>query len=684
MTSIEADIPTATVVNVPPQPPHQHAAPPLRKYRGGFHSSICSIFSDPTRRTDCCAVACCGVLASDRTRYLLNGTRPPPLWRRLGIYLVIPALFVAAMNYFAVEVPASETEVNDDQFNEVFGEPSDQGPTKVAPFPLRLSFYAYLIVLGMYSRYQRRSTRKEIVKKLYEERASARGETVDSNQLRLFLERSRYDTWTPHRSCWCYAVDDMFFEDGVVAPVENGHDDVSEIEGDFCTRLWACLAKTFWASCCGCWCQCCSICAVAQEEREVNRLTGNEDYTMDYVTFQPYSEYYPVIQNLRDDQITSLWKHVTALSELSVKLLKSLVAVLAVLCLFSLSNINENFSWRNMIVLLLTFGQAFFIEYLVHWRWCKFDLSFDSVVKYFACGFLLTTPMAIVFEAIISTLASLLTIFVVVMVVGTDDSIAKDLEVDPKQAMKDFAMKYQGIFIAYVFVNSFVVAAVVEEMVKYFGYWMVVVPDLLPDSRSASGSIATSYNSNGNEDEVSRPMKSARSTGAGITVAMVSVALGFACCENLMYIFVYSPPSLGVEITTLIARSLFPVHPLCAAIQSIGVCKRDIEGNKNYGLGRVISPAVLLHGSFDFVLMLAAFYGALKKVEEGDNENESGEGTSSDASNEEDFASELPSLISGLVFVILGCIYYTCASRSQNQRLIAMDNAARDQSSLLV
>lgn len=132
------------------------------------------------------------------------------------------------------------------------------------------------------------------MKKLYEERASARGETVDSNQLLLFLERSRYDTFTPHRFCWCFAVDDMFFEDGVVAPAENRQGDISELEADFCTRLWSCLANAFWASCCGCWCQCCSICAVAQEEREVNRLTGNEDYTMDYVTFQVSYQYMAV------------------------------------------------------------------------------------------------------------------------------------------------------------------------------------------------------------------------------------------------------------------------------------------------------------------------------------------------------------------------------------------------------
>jgi RsiW-degrading membrane proteinase PrsW (M82 family) len=359
-----------------------------------------------------------------------------------------------------------------------------------------------------------------------------------------------------------------------------------------------------------------------------------------------------------------------------------------------------------MIVLFLTFGQAFFIEYLVHWKWCKFDISFDSVVKYFACGFLLTTPMAMVFEAIISTVASLVAMFVVIMILGVDADMSNELQSNPKEAMKNFATKYQGIFIVYVFINAFVVAAVVEEMVKYFGYWMVVTPDILPENRSNTAPVTTSYNTNGHEEENTRPLKSARSTGAGITVAMVSVALGFACCENLMYIFVYSPPSLGVgklcfrstlslfilgsfsnysfnynaEISTLIARSLFPVHPLCAAIQSIGVCKRDIEGNKRYGVGRIITPAVLLHGSFDFVLMLAAFYESLKLVEEGGDQNE-GTDESSNQPTEEDLAAELPSLISGLVFVILGSIYYGCASRAQNQRLISMDSVALDQGS---
>lgn len=60
-------------------------------------------------------------------------------------------------------------------------------------------------------------------------------------------------------------------------------------------------------------------------------------------------------------------------------------------------------------------------------------------------------------------------------------------------------------------------------MVKYFGYWMVVTPDLLPENRSAVSSTAENR---GQEEESAVPRKTARSTGSGITVAMVSVALG--------------------------------------------------------------------------------------------------------------------------------------------------------------
>jgi len=97
-----------------------------------------------------------------------------------------------------------------------------------------------------------------------------------------------------------------------------------------------------------------------------------------------------------------------------------------------------------------------------------------------------------------------------------------------------------------------------------------------------------------------RPLNS---IGAGITVAMVSVAMGFACCENLVYIFIYTHGTPTMEMNVLLARSIFPVHALCAAIQSIGVCRHVLEQDPNRKIGRIMLPAVIIHGGFDFVLM---------------------------------------------------------------------------------
>ena len=163
-----------------------------------------------------------------------------------------------------------------------------------------------------------------------------------------------------------------------------------------------------------------------------------------------------------------------------------------------------------------------------------------------------------------------------------------------------------------------------------------------------------------------------------ITIACLSLSWLSACC---------SPPGIGTQISTLIARSLFPVHPLCAAIQSIGVCKRDLEGNRRFGLGRILFPAILLHGSFDFVLMVSAYFQERENIIEGNDDDGISEPSPSPSPSPDDDGSigdQLPALISGLVFVITGYIYYVVQSRAQNRRLTTMDNAAREQSAPLV
>ena len=117
-------------------------------------------------------------------------------------------------------------------------------------------------------------------------------------------------------------------------------------------------------------------------------------------------------------------------------------------------------------------------------------------------------------------------------------------------------------------------------------------------------------------------------------------------------------------------RSLLPIHPIAAALQSIGVIRRDVEGDKSYGLGWIIFPAVLLHGSYDFALML---FEGLQKIdslaEDGDNndDNKKGDGDTSE------LMETLVILCIALAFVFTSITYYIIQSRLQKIRITNLD-----------
>jgi hypothetical protein len=173
------------------------------------------------------------------------------------------------------------------------------------------------------------------------------------------------------------------------------------------------------------------------------------------------------------------------------------------------------------------------------------------------------------------------------------------------------------------------------------------------------------------------------SRGAAITIAMVTTALGFACAENLLYVFVYAPPGVATEVSTLLARSLFPVHPLAAALQSIGVCRRDLERDSSTGVGRILLPALLLHGTFDFVLMAAQVWSQVyeRYEDQGDDgtNNQAGSEVIPNASADtaEDLTDALPELIASVTILLVGIAYYVIQARSQRIRLKALDQEHR-------
>jgi RsiW-degrading membrane proteinase PrsW (M82 family) len=194
------------------------------------------------------------------------------------------------------------------------------------------------------------------------------------------------------------------------------------------------------------------------------------------------------------------------------------------------------------------------------------DLSFDAVVKFFSCGFLFSTIWAFVYETAVTMLLSVVEygVFIPLFVSEEIDDAKGDM--DMKKMAMAFMHDYLWLVIVALALNAFVVAALVEELCKYFGFWMVEHPDFL-SPHDLDQLVGISLTSSTEKDTVSAehgeaddalaqdsttrvnttaaPVsdKTLASTGAGITIAMVAAALGFACCENLMYIFVYTPTS---------------------------------------------------------------------------------------------------------------------------------------------
>jgi len=259
-----------------------------------------------------------------------------------------------------------------------------------------------------------------------------------------------------------------------------------------------------------------------------------------------------------------------------------------------------------------------------------------------------------------------------------------------------FGLDHPIFYTIYIFLATFFVAAFIEELCKYYGYRMVEHPDFYSRSEIEEATSGLEHHrhieeeddddddDNGEHDheepvaiaaahmDYSKQGESVQNRGAAITLAMVSTAIGFACCENLMYIFFYAGQSFDLQLGVLIERSFFPIHPILAAIQSIGVCRRELEKAPSSKLGRIIFPAVCFHGTFDFLIIFISFVGKLvgQNYEEGDLR----------VSNTAEFLS-----VVACVWVMCGAIFYLyneCGK--QRERLVAIDRQTSvDRSSLI-
>ena len=232
-----------------------------KMHRGGFRSSICDLFSDPSRRADSCALACCGVLQSDKNRYLLNGEHPV-WWKRLAINIGLPTAALALMivlGAFAVD------------------KDSDLGHWWAF-----LTLLVLAVVVGVVcirGRLIRMRLRREIMNRMLQERNL---DNVTENDFSLTRHSDRDSCCAHMTCCGCYH-DDVIY---TLAETENDQVDEVLSDPDFCTRIFQNLASLCCGVCCQCWCQCCGMCAIGQEERELTDMIPKYRQLIDYITFE--------------------------------------------------------------------------------------------------------------------------------------------------------------------------------------------------------------------------------------------------------------------------------------------------------------------------------------------------------------------------------------------------------------
>lgn len=590
-------------------------------------------------------------------------------------------------------------------------------------------FLTFLLFLGVLGRRRRMRTRFQLV------RARAQDDVLfqmaNSNKkmhlsMKDELEDKAYEVACSHTILGCY-------------PVDPPSDDVDEEElgvndqgittsrkkapkhEDFVSRGFKCLMAACCGFCCKCWFQCLSVCALAQEAREMRLLLPPRYQRIDYITHQPFSEYQKDVNELRlgwmgkKRKKGGLGPHWNALSRLSRYILFTALATFLAILGTLIFNPKAAFSWPDAVLLVATFVQSFLVLYIVHWLFHRSDLSLDAVIKFFAAGFVIAVPSAVFFEGIL--------VNIILMSAWTVYEFAHSLIGDDFATW--MASNYRLVWILGELFNAYIVAAVIEELCKYYTFRCVEHPDLIfltgldrksHDEHAADGGL-TSYpfgahnvgemNQNKSWDsqrtdeeklkkilhttntteefyEDENDVRTYRQKAAAVTTGMISVAVGLACAENMMYVFLLGGArgsstaehrgDVYEEWIVLLFRSVFPIHALAAALQSTNMIRKFVEGsldnNHRIGVGRIILPAVILHGTFDAILMgINVYVESAWDAYLEENEGRIGEGEPYNPRTV-NFAAWL----SICMVTMIGFFWYIRENRSQRERLIILED----------
>ncbi|KAI2502518.1 hypothetical protein MHU86_11950 [Fragilaria crotonensis] len=235
-------------------------------------------------------------------------------------------------------------------------------------------------------------------------------------------------------------------------------------------------------------------------------------------------------------------------------------------------------SWGLILLLIL---EVAVILYTIYWRYHRLDLSLNHTIHYFAMG----TALSVAWSTIQSGLMGFL--HWTPLLSTTSSSTLQFASTDPNQV--------------WTCIQAFVVIGAWEEYLKYQGFAIIA-----QQQRGASSASSTRP-PNWEDCQALLPTTThtsgappLTSSGAAVTCAAIAVGTGFGWVNNFVYI--QNDDKLSVRSSTILVGKLaiLPMHTLLAAVQSIGLCSRDLEGNSRT---LVLLPAIVFHGLFAYFIL---------------------------------------------------------------------------------
>jgi hypothetical protein len=589
--------------NTAPSPSEDMSSsdPANRQYRG-FGSSISHLFHEDnnTEGLDACSLACCGVLQADQNRFLLTGEMPPTFLMRFIKHLLIPLLLLL----LTCSCAYSKLPISD-----------------VANTSILITSAILLGLLLLFQMIRQTRLRHFLRKEMLWRKYHQTGADVFPRPKGFGEDRQDEDDYyqTDHDLDCATAVIGCYKRDTPLVR-KNG-------DGFSNNALARCCQFTS-MMCCGCvgyYVQCCGICAIAQEGRDIERLVPKTLRRFDYQTMQHALDYYKQILTIRQQHGKARFtEHIMAISKLSRQLILMMVCGITVAT--ALLHYG-GFSWTEVAILGAVLTYSWLLTYLVHWPFSRLHFSIDAVIKCFACGFIIAASMALAWETFVGLFLHG-GMYLTMLILG-HGQVSHDNGVQAHDVYEgsysghsmslytlllgQYGQEYPWMYVTYLFVHAFLVSALTEEVVKYLSYHMMKDhPDFwtkeeLEKTLEVAKEVEDSTLNVQDFPPFALQVRSNTTQCKIIIVAMVVVSLGFMCAENLLYVFVYSASHVRVQHFGMLARFFLPIHPVCAAWQAINVCRQEVEGEERIQIGRIIGPAIVFHGAFDYVVMLTDF-----------------------------------------------------------------------------